>query len=97
MVKRAPSTSSSSSIPRCHQQTVHMWCLVTLPTKFETELVKLFRSVAGDILHKRSGIKSMEFAEAIYLLLTESFEERRLVDGYRWHIGVTWRTSKPQQ
>ena len=35
--------------------------------------------------------------EAIYLLLTKSFEERCLVDGYSRHIGASYVTSEPQQ
>ena len=34
--------------------------------------------------------------EAIYLLLTESFEESRLVDGYGRHTGTSCSTSKFQ-
>ena len=70
---------------------------MALPTKIKTELVKLFRSIAGGILGQRLNIQSIEWTEAIYLLLTKSFEERRLVDGYCRHIGATQGRSERQQ
>ena len=71
--------------------------LVALPTEIKTKLVELIRSIAGAILRQHLDIRSIEWTEAIYLLLTKGFEERRLVDGYCRHIGATTGTSEVQQ
>lgn len=71
--------------------------LVALPTEIKTKLVELFRSIAGSILRQHLDIRSIGWAEAIYLLLTKGFKERRFVDGYCRHVGATTGTSETQQ